>query len=179
LRDRFETLNKREQWALKLGALAVACFIVIQFFLFPLGDKVRRLESSVGTKEKDLSELKAVVARYQRLPKPDALREGREEPFSLFSTLEKQAAKSDLMPKVEYMRPGALQLDVNREEKWVEIKLNRITLKEMASILHSLESVGRGVYIKRLSARKEGEYLTLIFQPAIVETKQPAPRAGG
>jgi hypothetical protein len=173
LRDRYYSLNSREQWAIKLGALTVLCFFVILFVLFPLDQRAKRLESSIRTKERDLSELKAIVAQYKRLPKPGPMKGKGQEPFNLFSTLEKQAAKSDLMPKIEYMRPGGLQLDATREEKWVELKLNRVTLKEMTAILHSLESVGKGVYIKRLSARKEGEYLTLILQPAVIEIRQP------
>jgi hypothetical protein len=179
LKDRYYSLNSREQWAVKLGALAVLCFFAVQFVLFPLDGRAKRLESSIRIKEKDLSELRVITAQYERLPKPGTTRVKGEEPFNLFSTLEKQAAKSELMPKVEYMRPGGLQLDTTREEKWVEVKLNRITLKEMTAILHSLESVGRGVYIKRLSVRKEGEYLTLIFQPAVIETKQSGQKAGG
>jgi hypothetical protein len=179
LRDRYYSLNSREQWAVKLGALAVLCFFVLQFLLFPLDHRAKRLESAILTKERDLSELKAIVVQYKRLPKPGTMRGKGEEPFNLFSTLEKELTKSGLMPKIEYMRPGALQLDTTREEKWVELKLNRVTLKEMTAILHSLESVGKGVYIKRLSARKEGEYLTLILQPAVIETRQSGQKAGG
>jgi hypothetical protein len=179
LKDRYYSLNSREKWAVKVGALALLCFLAIEFVLFPLDGRAKRLKSAIRTKERDLFELKATVAEYKHLPKPGTMRGRGEEPFSLFSALEKQAAKSDLMPKVEYMRPGGLQLDTTREEKWVEVKMNRITLKEMTEILHSLESLGRGVYIKRLSLRKDGDYLTLIFQPAMIETRQSGQKAGG
>jgi hypothetical protein len=179
LKDRYYSLKSRERWTVKLGALAVLCFFAIELILLPLGARTKRLESSIRIKERDLFELKTIVARYKRLPNPGAMRGRGKEPFSLFSTLEKEATKSGLMPKVEYMRPGGLQLDSTRDEKWVEVKLNRITLKEMTAILYSLESAGKGVYIKRLSVRKDGEYLTLIFQPAVVEIRQPAQKAGG
>jgi hypothetical protein len=179
LRDRYYSLNSREKWAVQLAALAVLCFFVIQFVLFPLNDRAKRLESSIRTKERDLSELKAIVAQYKRLPKPGTVGGKGEESFNLFSALEKQAAKNDLMSKVEYMRPGGLQLDSTHEEKWVELKLNRVTLKEMIAILHSLESLGQGVYVKRLSVRKDGEYLTLILQPAVTEAKQSGQKGGG
>ncbi len=179
LKDRYYSLNSREQWTLKLGALAVLCFIAIYFILLPMEGRAKRLESTIRTKERDLFELKTIVAQYKRLPKPGTVKGKGEEPFSLFSTLEKQATKSGLMPKIEYMRPGGLQLDTTREEKWVELKLNRVTLKEMTAILYSLESIGKGVYIKRLSVRKEGEYLTLILQPAVIEARQSGQKAGG
>jgi hypothetical protein len=179
LKDKYYSLNSREQWAVKLGALALLCFFAVQFVLFPLDYRAKRLESSIRTKEKDLSELKAITSEYKHLPKPGGLRGKGEEPFNLFSTLEKLTAQNELMPNIEYMRPGGLQLDTTRDEKWVELKLNRVTLKEMTAMLHSLESVGKGVYIKRLSIRKEGEYLTVILQPAVIEIRQPGQKAGG
>jgi general secretion pathway protein M len=178
LRARYYSLSDREQWALKIGVLALLIFLVLQFLLFPLDNRVKRLESSVRTKEKDLTELKTIADKYKSLPQPGSAGKSGEA-FNLFSTLESQVAKSGLMEKIEYMRPGAMQLDNAREEKWVEVKVNRVTLKEMTSLLYNLESFGRGVFIKRLSARKDGDYLTLILQPAAVETKQSAQRTAG
>jgi hypothetical protein len=178
LRDRYYSLSDREQWALKIGILALFIFLVLQFLLFPLDNRVKRVENSVRTKEKDLTELRTIADKYKRLPQPSSAGKGGEA-FNLFSTIESQVAKSGLMEKTEYMRPGAMQLDTAREEKWVELKVNRVTLKEMTSLLYNLESFGRGVFIKRLSARKEGDYLTLILQPAVVETKQSSQKAAG
>jgi type II secretory pathway component PulM len=178
LRARYDSLSDREQWVLKIGALALLTFVVLQFLLFPLENKVKGLENSVRTKEKDLTELRTVADKYKRLPPPSGA--GRSgEAFNLFSALESQVTKSGLMEKIEYMRPGTMQLDTTREEKWVEAKINRVTLREMTSLLYNLESLGRGVFIKRLSARKDGGYLTLILQPAVVETKQPVQKTGG
>jgi general secretion pathway protein M len=178
LRARYYSLSDREQWALKIGVLALLIFLVLEFLLFPLDNRVKRLETSVRTKEKDLTELSTIADKYKRLPQPSSM--GRSgEAFNLFSALESQVAKSGLMEKIEYMRPGAMQLDNAREEKWVEVKVNRVTLKEMTSLLYNLESFGRGVFIKRLSARKDGDYLTLILQPAAVETKQSSQKTAG
>jgi hypothetical protein len=69
------------------------------------------------------------------------------------------------------MKPGSLQLDGQREEKWVEIKLSRITLNELTTFLYNLQSLEKDIYIKRLSAKKEGEYLNLFLQPAIIEIR--------
>jgi len=179
LRAKYYSLSDREQWALKMGVLALLTFMVFQFLLSPINSRVKGLESSVRTKERDLTELRMIADKYRRLPQPSVAGKSGEA-FNLFSALESQVAKSGLMEKIEYMRPGVMQLDTAREEKWVEVKANRVTLKEMTSLLYNLESFGRGVFIKRLSARKDGEYLTLILQPAVVESKQPSqPRTVG
>jgi hypothetical protein len=136
-------------------------------------DSQSRLELSIKTKENDLSELRSIVAQYKRLRKNRSGSGGEEQgkAFNLFSVLEKLATKSGLMDKIDYMKPGTLQLGNQRAEKWVEIKLSQLTLKEVTDYLYNLQSFGKGVYIKRLSARKQGRYLDLVMQPAVLEIR--------
>ena len=173
LQERYNSLTLREQSVIIVGLVVVLAFLLVQVLYFPLSDKQKALESSIKMKEKDLLELKNIAAQYKRLRARGAGQKGKkqEEPFMLFSVLEKMATKSGLMAKMDYMRPGTIQLDSLRQEKWVELKLSRITLKELTSYLYNLQSFGKGIYIKRLSARKEGEYLNLILQPAVIEMK--------
>ena len=155
-----------------MGFLGVAAFLLTELVFLPTYHRVQRLTASIQTKEKDLLELKNISLQYKRLgsEKPDSGRP-KGEPFSLFSALEGFATESGLMDKVEYMRPGSIQLDPSRDEKWVEVKLGRVTLKEFTDYLSRIQSHGGGIYIKRLSVRKEGDYLTLILQPAVTEMK--------
>src|SRR5690606_16026405 len=135
----------------------------------PTHDRLNRLQRSIKTRERDLIELKNIASQYKSL-ETGKVENGKAggEPFTLFSVLEKFATESGLMEKIEYMRPGSMQLDPARDEKWVEMKLGRVTLKEFTEYMGRIQSFGRGVYIKRLSARKEGEYLNLILQPGVL-----------
>ena len=171
--DRYHSLTRREQSFIIVGLVLVLSFLLIYFVYRPMDDRLNRLESSVKTKEDDLSELRTIVAQYKRLEKNkgDGKEKSQGEDFNLFSVLEKLATKSGLMDKIDYMKPGSLQLDDSKEEKWVEAKMSQMTLKELTSYLYNLQSFGKGIYIKRLFARKEGEYLNLILQPAVVRTK--------
>lgn len=172
--DRYRTLSRREQWVVTAGLAAVLVFLLIQFVFFPTNDRLNQLSGSVKTKEKDLSELKTIVGQYRLLEAGrDETGKEKGESFNLFAVLEKLATESGLLDKIEYMKPGTQQVDPLREEKWVEVKLSRITLKDLTSYLYGLQSSGRGIYIKRLSARKDGEYLSLVLQPAVTETKHP------
>lgn len=171
LQDKFFGLSRREQGFLVVGLLGVAVFLMAELVFLPTYQGVQRLTASIQTKEKDLAELKSLSSRYKRLEavKSDGIRP-KGESFSLFSVLEKFATESGLMDKIEYMRPGGSQLDPSREEKWVEVKLVRVTLKEFTDFLNRIQSHGI-IYVKRLSARKEGDTLTLILQPAVTELK--------
>lgn len=172
LRDKYYSLTRREKFTLASAGIAVVVILLVQFVIFPMNDSINRLRTSVADKERDLLELKSIAAQYKRL---DSIQGDRAEKdassFNLFSVLEKIATQSGLMDKIDYMKPGELQLDGSRLEKWVEVKLSRITLKEFTTYLYNLRLSGKGIYVKRLSSRKEGDYLSLTLQPAVVEIR--------
>lgn len=172
LQDKYFGLSGREQITVVIGGLAVVLFLLLQLAFLPTHDRLNRLKTSARNKERALLELNAIAAQYNTI---SANRQDGGKPrgdtFSLFSILERFATESGLMDKIEYMRPGSVQVDPLREEKWVEIKLNRVTLKEFTDYLSKIQFFGGGVYIKRLSARKEGDYLTLVLQPAVTDAK--------
>ena len=136
--DRYHSLTRREQSFIIVGLVLVLSFLLIYFVYRPMDDRLNRLESSVKTKEGDLTELRTIVAQYKRLEKNkgDGKEKSQGEDFNLFSVLEKLATKSGLMDKIDYMKPGSLQLDDSKEEKWVEAKMSQMTLKELTSYLY-------------------------------------------
>lgn len=155
-----------------LGGIAVSVYLLVQLVFLPVEASVGSLNSTIKSREEDLSELKSIVAEYGRL---EAGREKGEvadiEGFNLFSTLEKIATQSGLMDKIDYMKPGSLPLDSLREERWVEVKFSRLTLREMTDYLYNLKAAAGGISVKRLSLRTDGEYLELTLQPAVIEMK--------
>jgi type II secretory pathway component PulM len=150
--------------------LVLGAFLLFQVVFQPLHASRERLEASIRTQEEDLAELKRIVAEYDRLSEARA-GAGATVDFNLFSLLEELAASGGLMDRVDYMRPGSVDLDATRREDWVEIKLGDVTLKELTEFLYRIRSSGRGVYVKRLSARKEGDYLDIVLQPAVARVK--------
>jgi hypothetical protein len=172
LQDKFHALSGREQIIAVVGASAVVLFLLLELVFIPTQGRLNRLNGSIKSRERDLIELNTIASKYKNLEAERSESSGSGGgPFSLFSVLEKFATESGLMDKIEYMRPGSMQLDPTRDEKWVEVKLGRVTLKEFTEYLGKIQSFGRGIYIKRLSARKDGEYLSLILQPAVTEMK--------
>ncbi|MBW1802760.1 MAG: type II secretion system protein M [Deltaproteobacteria bacterium] len=172
LNDKYHDLTRRERTAVTVACMGIAFFLLLQFLYFPLSEKIGFLESAVKTRENDLAELKKIVAQYRRHSKdPGDTEKTAAASFNLFSALEKFATKTGLMDKIDYMKPGTMMLDASREENWVEVKMNQIDLEDFTDYLFHLQTEGKGIYIKRLSMRKEGEFLNLILQPAIVKPK--------
>ena len=171
LQDKYRSLGRRDRIALLIGGTVLGAFLLFQFVFQPLHASRERLESSIRTQEEDLAELKRIVAEYNRLSEMRSGGSGTAADFNLFSLLETLAAGGGLMDRLDYMRPGSVDLDATRREDWVEIKLGNVTLKELTEFLYRIRSSGRGVYVKRLSARKEGDYLDIVLQPAVARVK--------
>jgi len=171
LQDRFRSLGRRDRAALIIGALVLGAFLLFQLVFHPLHASCERLEASIRAQEAELSELKRVVAGYEGLAANRSGRPDAADDFNLFSLLETLAAGSGLMDRVDYMRPGSMDLDAMRKEDWVEIKLGKVTVRELTELLYRIRSSGKGVYVKRLSARKEGDYLDIVLQPAVARMK--------
>jgi len=172
LNDKYHGRTRRERTVITVVSMGIVFFLLLNFFYFPLSEKIGYLESAVKTRENDLSELKKIIAQYQRHSNDQRHTEKTAAAsFNLFSALEKFATKTGLMDKIDYMKPGTMMLDASREENWVEVKMNQIDLEDFTTYLYRLQTEGKGIYIKRLSMRKEGEFLNLILQPAIVKPK--------
>lgn len=169
--NRFQALGKRDRWALTIGATALLIFILVQFAFQPLSEKSRNLENRIKLKEGELAELKG-IARQMEILDPDSPEQGRgPRDFNLFASLEKLATDCGIMDNVDYMKPGSIEIDSLRREEWVEIKLDRVNLKAITNYLYLIRTSGLGIYIKRFSARKDGELLSAVLQPAVKSVK--------
>ncbi len=169
LKDRFAALSRRDRTALVIGGAVLAAFFLYQFVFHPLQASSERLEASIKTREAELLELKEIVASYNLLS--ETVGGDASGDFNLFALLETVSASSGLMNRLDYMRPGSMDLDATRREDWVEVKLSDVTLQELTEYLFLIRSSGKGIYIKRFSARKDGDYLDIVLQPAVARVK--------
>ena len=78
----------------------------------------------------------------------------RDAGFSLFSFLEQQADTVRVKNRVTYMKPSTIDLDEGLQESAVEMKLERITLRQLIDFLDKVESVDKVVLVKRLAVQK-------------------------
>ena len=183
MRDTWKRLGKREQVVLTAGAILALIIILVQFVLLPYADARSKLNQSLRVNEKMLKEMVALGAEYQGLQKGmEAIRKGmasRAPGFTLFSHLEKKAAKAGIRSNIKHMQPARGQISGPYEESSVEIKLEKITLKQLVNFLSEVESPQDLVSVKRLSVKKSPEnpqYLSAVVQVATYEkTREDAP----
>ena len=170
-------LSKREKYAIYALSGAILLFILIQFIVFPSIDKRKRLKRTLQVKEDALLEMIALRSDYDAIEKRTNLAkvrfENREKGFTLFSFLDSLTGKARIKEYVTYMKPSTtVQKDNSYKISQVEMKLQGLTLQQLTTYLHMIETSKNIVYIKRLSISKTGEkesYIDVVLQVETVE----------
>ena len=172
LQDRFRALSRRDRVALIVCAAVVALFLLYQLAFQPLREKRGQLEAGIQAREQELAELTGIVRTYRQLVAQGSRDGNADQNFNLFAALEKLATRSGLMAHVDSMRPGSMDLDGRTREDWVEVQLSRAPLKDITHFLYLIRTADQGIYVKRFSARKDGDLLDAVVQPAVARTKE-------
>jgi len=168
-------LTKREKYAIYALSGAILLFILIQFIVFPSIDKRKRLKRTLQVKEDALLEMIALKSEYDAIEKRTNLAkvsfENREKGFTLFSFLDSLTGKARIKEYVTYMKPSTtVQKDNSYKISQVEMKLKGLTLQQLTTYLHMVETSKNMVYIKRLSISKTGEQESFVDVVLQVET---------
>jgi len=164
-------LTPKDRRALVIGISALALFLLVQFVLFPLLDKRKRLNRGISIRQKGLVEMQEMQSRYTQLSRQsntlEQLVSRRSGEFGLFSFLEKMAAEAEVKENIAYMKPSDATGDGELQQSMVEMKLNAINLKQLVSFLERIESPENIVELKRISIqenKKQEGTLDVIMQ---------------
>jgi len=101
--------------------------------------------------------------------------ERRPPGFALFSYLEKRAGDAGVKTNIKSINPLKSSPEGAYEETAVEMKLDKLTMKQLTDFLYLVESREDLVRIRKMSAGKmkeSPEYLSVLIQ---VFTYQPLP----
>ncbi len=151
-------LSRRDRAALSIGAGLLLIFIVVQFVVFPLVDKRKRLRKTIASRQVALQEMRDMQIRYKQLSRQNHGLEQqlaqRASDFSLFSFLEKMATVSKIKDHITYMKPSTVTGEGDLRQVMVEMKLQVIGLKQLVSFLDRIESPENVVTLKRISIRE-------------------------
>ena len=170
-------LTRREKYSLYALSSVICLFVVFQFLVFPSLDKRERLKRTLQTKTDILEKMTALQSEYNTIKKRTELSKsrfaGRDTGFTLFSFLDKLTGKAGIRNHVTYMKPStSVQKNSPFKISQVEMKLQGLTLQQLNSYLHMVETSKNMVNIKRLSISKTGKIENLIDAVLQVETAE-------
>ncbi len=170
-------LNKREKYAVYAASGLIAVFILIQVIISPVINKRERLTRTLQAKTKILEEMRILQSEYAIIREKARLSKkrfkARNKDFTLFSFLDRLADKSGIKNHITYMKPSTSAREKSGYKvSKVEMKLQGITLKQLTSYLHGVETSKNIVSIKRISIVKTGikeGYVNVVLQIETVE----------
>ncbi len=164
-------LTVKDRRVLVIGISTLVLFLLVQFVLFPLLDKRKRLNRGISMRQKGLIEMQEMQSRYKQLSRQSNTLEqqvsGRSGEFGLFSFLEKMAAEAEVKENIAYMKPSDATGEGALQQIMVEMKLKAINLKQLVACLERIESPENIVELKRISIqenKKQEGTLDVIMQ---------------
>jgi len=151
-------LSRRDKLSLIIGGSLLFVFIVVQFMMFPLIDKRKRLRKTIVSRQHAVQEMQEMQRQYGQLDEQSTGLEQqlsqRSPLFSLFSFLEKMATQSKIKDHITYMKPSTVTGDGMFRQVMVEMKLQTIGLQQLVTFLKRIESPENIVALKRISIQE-------------------------
>ena len=172
-------LTKREKYAVFTALGAICLFVLFQFIVFPLVDKQNRLERAIEAKTEILEKMTALKFEYDAINKKNDQSNNRyrqrEKDFTLFSFLDKLSGSAGIKKNITYMKPSSTtQKNSPYKISQVEMKLQGLTLQQLTTYLHMVETSRNMIYINKLSILKTGKDKGFVDAVLQVETSEIA-----
>ncbi len=170
-------LQRREKMAVMLAGAALVIFLILELIIFPIIDRRTRLHSLINSQKLTLAEMQSKQEQYNALTRNTRDMENRlkrrAKNFTLFSLIDQLAGKNGIKTNIASMKPNTANLKNSPYGlSTVEMKINALTMDQLAPFLHGIENNNNMVWIKRLSISKGGKNDSLLDVVLQVATLQ-------
>ena len=171
----FKKLNKRERYGLTVAIGIISLFILAKFIVEPFLDRTDQMQRNLKAKVVMLEQMRQLQSEYLTLTEKAKISKSRfrrrQRGFTLFSFLDRLAGKAGIKDHISYMKPSK-KVKKNSPYKIsrVEMKLEGITLKQLATYLYSVETSKNMVDIKKIAISKKDKKQGLLSAVLQVET---------
>ena len=177
MRQFWDQLTTSQKRMVTAGLSVVGVALFIQFAVVPFFDARQSASRAIAASEKVLRELTVLGAEYgvvrQRSEEIRRVIERRPPGFALLSYLEKRATDAGVKSNIRSMNLLAPVSTGAYEETTAEMKLDKLTMKQLTDFLYQAELPEEMIRIRRISIAKmkeSPEYLSALIQ---VFTYQP------
>jgi general secretion pathway protein M len=175
--SKLKKLNKREKYIVYGAVGLIVILIIMQLIVTPFFERKERMKRNLQAKITMLGEMRQWQSEYQALKKNTQISESRfarrQKGFTLFSFLDNLAGTAGIKDRISYMKPSkTAQKDSNYKISRVEMKLDAITLNQLITYMHGIETSENMVDIKKLSITKRDkkqDFITVVMQVETVE----------
>lgn len=173
IKEFWAKLNKKQRYFLAAGAAFVIVALIFEFAIFPFWEARGKIKRAVPIHQKKLNEIVMLDAQFAlqkaKIVKVKQAMSMRPADFSLFAYLEKKAAQAGVKGNIKSLNSSRGSQTAHYEESLIDIKLDKITIKQLTDFLYYAESPADLIKIKRITVSKmkeNPEYLTVQLQLA-------------
>jgi general secretion pathway protein M len=172
-----KNLNRRERYGVMLAAGVIVIFLIAVFIIEPFLSRSANMKNSLQAKADMLVEIQRMQSEYNSLTQQATISitrfQRRPKGFTLYSFMDRLAGESGIKDRISYMKPSkTVQKNSPYKISRVEMKLDEITLEQLANYLYGVETSQNMVQIKKISISKkdrEQGLLTAVLQVETVE----------
>ncbi len=182
MRQFWDQLTTSQKRTVTAGLAFAGAVLIVQLIVLPYFEARQKVRSAITAGEKALRELTVLGAEYgvlrQRSEEIRRASERRPPGFTLFSYLEKRAGEAAVKTNIRSLTPLASAPTGAYEETAVEMKLDRLTMRQLTDFLYRVESPEEMIRVRRISVvkmKESPEYLSALIQ---VFTYQPLSSGG-
>ena len=182
IRTTWSNLDAKQRVMITGGAAFVIVAILLAFAVFPLWDARAKMKNTILIQSKKLEEIVKidadVVSQDAKISRIRNSIASRRSDFTLFSYLENKAVLANVKGGIKQM--NSVQGIPSFEETLVALKLEKITIKQLADFLFQIESPSEMIRIKRITVDKMKESPEYISVQLLIASYAPASsRLGG
>lgn len=155
-------LSMREK--IILGAGIAFCIVVLFYVavIAPYNSRMKALEHKINAKQTQLAQVTALQQQYNSLSQQiKQISTEQQDVSGLFSFVENQVQQVAGRDKLSSMRPVAPVRHDNMVEEGLEVKIERISLRQVVDLLQRLEQSQRPLRIKGLDLKVRFENKSL------------------
>lgn len=180
----WDKLDEKQRYYAAGLAIFILAALILEFGLFPFWEAQGKNKQAVQINQKKLNEIIRIDNEFAlqevKAAKVKKVMASRSADFSLFSYVEKKAVLAAVKGNIKNMSSSRGTQTANFEESLIDIRLDKITIKQLTDFLYYAESPADLVRVKRITVSKmkeSPEYLSVQMQLASFQMQSA--RSGG
>jgi hypothetical protein len=166
-----DKLDKKQRFLVAGTAVFVLIALLLEIVVFPFREAKEKLTKAIQVNQRKLTEISKLDKEFSlqeaRMAEIKRAVSVRNADFTLFSYLEKKATQANVKKNIKYMNSSRGTQSASFEESLIDMKLDKITIKQLTDFLYFAESPADLVKIKKIIINKmkeSPEYLSAQLQ---------------
>ena len=173
----WEKLDAKQRKLVAGAAILVLIALILEIAVFPFWEAKAKLTKAIQVNQKKLNEMSKLDAEFTlqeaAMSKIKRSMSARSADFTLFAYLEKKAMQANVRGRIKQMNSSKGIQSLSLEESLIDMKLEKITIKQLTDFLYFVESPADLVKIKKIAINKmkeSPEYLSAQLQISSFQT---------